>query len=47
MPEDAWDAAEREREAQALERAFLDKWVPIWRLWGVAQPGYEHVLEDA
>lgn len=47
-PDDVWEAAEREREAQmaatALERAFVAKWLPIWRQWGVTQPGYEHLL---
>lgn len=44
VPEDAWEAAEREREAQALERAFVAKWLPIWTVWGIAQPGYERFL---
>lgn len=48
MSEDVWEAAEAEREKQmaeqALEKAFLDKWVPVWRIWGVTQPGYEWTL---
>lgn len=44
MPEDVWEAAEREREAQAMEEAFVAKWMPTWRRWGVTQPGYERYL---
>lgn len=47
-PEDVWEAAEREREAQMeasrMEREFVAKWLPVWRQWGVTQPGYEHLL---
>lgn len=42
--EDVWEAHERQREAQALEQAFVAKWLPTWRQWGVTQPGYERYL---
>ena len=44
VPEDVWEAAERERERQMQEAAFVAKWMPTWRLWGVTQPGYERFL---
>lgn len=41
MGEGAWQAAEAERETQRLRRAYLDKWEPVWALWGHRMPGEE------
>lgn len=47
MDDSTWEAAEQERERQQMETTFVAKWLPVWRQWGHAMPGYERTLAES